>query len=106
VPYQLVLRFKAFADILHNTGWMKRHISAKKALQWQASIQKAIHSLTQNPNRWPEADEAHELGIDLRVLLHGRGRHIFRILFWIQEDTVHVLRVRHASQDRITADDL
>jgi len=46
------------------------------------------------------------LGFDLRMLLYGRGRHVYRILFTIDGDTVNVLRVRHAAQDWLTEDEL
>jgi plasmid stabilization system protein ParE len=65
-----------------------------------------IRTLETRPEMWPLADEAATLGFDLRVLLHGRGRHVYRILFTIDGSTVNVLRVRHAAQDWLTEDDV
>ncbi len=58
-------------------------------------------TLEQSPDRCPVADEAADLGIDLRELLYGRRRGVYRILFTIEGSVVHVLRVRHAAQDRL-----
>ncbi|MFO0821740.1 MAG: hypothetical protein U0792_01250 [Gemmataceae bacterium] len=58
------------------------------------------------PDRCPQADEAADLCIDLRVLVSGRRRKAFRILFTFDATTVNVHRVRHAAQDRLTEDDI
>ena len=55
---------------------------------------------------WPLADEAADLGIELRQTLFGKRRHVYRILYTFDGDTVHIHRVRHAAQDRLSADDL
>jgi hypothetical protein len=52
------------------------------------------------------ADEAADLGLDLRELLYGRRRDVYRVLFTIDGQTVNVLRVRHAAQDRLTPRDI
>jgi plasmid stabilization system protein ParE len=42
----------------------------------------------------------------LRELLYGRRRNVYRILFTIDGQTVNILRVRHAAQDRLTPEDV
>ena len=60
-----------------------------------------------DPHRYPQADEAEELGLDLRELSIGVGRGTaHRVLFTIVGDSVIVQRVRQAAQDRLTDDDL
>ena len=59
-----------------------------------------------NPEGYALADEADRLGFDMRVLLYGRGRQVYRILYTIDGNTVNVLRVRHAAQDWLTSDDV
>ena len=76
------------------------------ARRWLTSLEAAITSLANTPERYPEADEAAELGVDLRFKMHGRRPHIFRILFTIDRTIVTIHRVRHAAQDRLTEDDL
>jgi plasmid stabilization system protein ParE len=63
-----------------------------------------MRSLGTNPERCPLADEAGDLGMDLRELLHGRRRDIHPILFTVEGQTVIIHRVRHAAQDRLTTD--
>lgn len=96
----------AEADIRRNVRWMCRHSTPSAAARWQTAVDRAIVSLTVNPERHPEADEAAEIGIDLRSLLTGRRPHVFRILFTYDAATVYVHRIMHAAQDRLTADDL
>jgi hypothetical protein len=38
--------------------------------------------------------------------LSGRHRHVYRILFTIEDDVVYVHRIRHAAQDRLSPDDV
>ena len=96
----------AEADIRRNVRWMVQHVSDASAAKWHAAIYAAIAKLSHDPQRCPRAEEADDLGIDLRERLCGRWRQVFRILFTIDEETVIVHRVRHAAQDWITADDL
>ena len=100
------LRPRACDDIRRNAGWLARHVSPQSAARWHAAIDKSIRSLATNPERCPEADEASILGIDLRVLFHGRKPQLFRVLFTIDTQTVTVHRILHAAQDYLTADDI
>ena len=75
------------------------------AARWHDAIYSAIMTLSQNAEQWPEADEAVELGRNVRCRLFGRGRHMYRILFTIDDQTVNVLRIRHAAQNSLTEDD-
>ena len=102
----VVLRPKANADILRHAGWRVTNVSARSAGRWLTAMYASVNTLADRPEQHPEADEAADLGLDLRFKLHGRRPHVFRILFTIEGDTVNVLRVRHAAQDRLTGDDL
>lgn len=97
---------KARADILSNTSWLRRKFSPSTAERWAAGVRAAIASLARHPERCQEASEAASLDLDLRELHTGRRPHVFRILFTIEGDTVNVLRIRHAAQDRLNEDDL
>lgn len=102
----VITRAKADADLLRNSVWLARKKTIEFATRWLASIQTSISSLASNPDRYPEADEAQDLGMNLRFKMHGRRPHIYRILFIHDDTTVNVIRVLHAAQDRLTADDL
>jgi plasmid stabilization system protein ParE len=106
VAHKVVLTPKGLDDIRRNTAWMARHFSPRSAARWTVGVESAIASLSDHPERCPEADEADDLGIDLRMLVYRRGRQVFRILFTIDGRTVTVRRVLHAAQDRLTPDDI
>jgi len=82
------------------------HISLASATRWQLQTNAALRSLEKDPDQCPLADEAADIGIDLRELHDGRGKHVFRAVFTIDGTTVNVHRVRHAAQDRLDADDI
>jgi plasmid stabilization system protein ParE len=100
------IRPRAYVDIANVVRRISWAISDQSAARWNDGIFAKIDTLQNNPDRWPLADEAAVLGFDLRVLLYGRRRKVYRILFTIDGDTVNVLRVRHAAQDWLTEDDL
>jgi len=69
-------------------------------------MESAIRSLANDDDQWPEADEAAALGLHLRCRTGGRRPHVYRILFTFDDTTLDVFKIRHASQDYITEDDL
>jgi plasmid stabilization system protein ParE len=67
----------------------------------------SIQTLRNKPERYAMAAESDLLAQGLRQLLFGLGRRAtHRILFAIDGGTVVVLRVRHASQDALSVDEL
>jgi len=105
MAFQVIFRPRAEADITAAATWLARH-NAAAAARWRIGLFRIVENLEANPNRYPLADEADDLGIELRELLYGRRQGVYRILFTIEGETVNVLRVRHAAQDRLTPDDI
>jgi plasmid stabilization system protein ParE len=102
MAFTVILQRRAQADIANNTAWLEATHGLRAADRWRVGLLTAvIPALETDPHRYPQADEAIELGVDLRELLHGRRRHIFRVLFTIAGETVFVHRVLHAAQDRL-----
>jgi hypothetical protein len=62
---------------------------------------RAIQSLERMPCRCSLAFENDLFDEELRQLLYGRRGRVYRILFTIQDDQVHVLFVRHSAQKPI-----
>lgn len=100
------LRSRASSAIREITRYISDHVSPKSAANWNARIEAAIASLATEADRWPQADDLVEMGIDLREKLHGRQPHVYRILFTIDGDVVNVHSIRHAAQDQLSQDDL
>lgn len=104
--HTLNIRPRANADIDGVFVRITRTVSPASAARWYTGVIRKIRTLARHPERGPLADEAAALGFDMRVMLYGRGRQIYRILYTIDGTTVNVLRVRHAAQDWLTADDV
>jgi plasmid stabilization system protein ParE len=105
MPFRVVFRPQAQADVSAAATWMAR-ISPAAAIRWRRGLLSIIEKLETSPALYPAADEATDLGLELRELLYGRRRTTYRILFTINGQTVNVLRVRHAAQDRLKPDDV
>jgi hypothetical protein len=54
--------------------------------------------LKTSPQRCPIDPDSEVYGEQVRVLLYGKRRGVYRVLFTIRGDTVHVLTVRHSAQ--------
>ena len=103
---QVNLQPGAYADIREIAGFIARRVSPHAAARWHARIHAALGRLATDADRWPEADEAASLGIDLRMMLNGKRPHVYRVLFTFDDENVNVLRIRHAAQDRLEPDDI
>ena len=89
--------------------WLRdSHLAAhvESAARWRDGLIAVVDTLQTLPERCPLADEVGEHGLQWRVLLYGRKRHVYRILFTIEGDTVTIHHVRHTAQDQLSADDL
>src|SRR5262245_50692638 len=78
--------------------WLKAR-SPIAALRWYEQIAEAIQSLADNPERCALAPENEWYQGELRQLLHGKRRNMYRVLFEVRGNVVHILRVRHCAQD-------
>ncbi|MBA4188031.1 MAG: hypothetical protein C0467_08430 [Planctomycetaceae bacterium] len=74
--------------------------------RWRSRLLRVIEILERDPHRYPESEDATNVGLDLREAIFGRKPHVHRVLFTIDGTTVTIHRVRHAAQDRLTDDDL
>jgi len=83
--------------------WLKSD-SEEYANTWFAELIAATHSLAKFPNRCPIAPESRSFLIEIRQLLHGKGRQQYLIIFGVSvdeetgEDIVKIYRIRNASQ--------
>lgn len=96
----------ALEDIRHIARDISQRVSPSSAARWQHRIISKIQTLASLPERYPMADEAVELGLDLRFMIFGRKRQRYRILYTIDGQTVNVYRVRHAAQDYLKPGDI
>jgi plasmid stabilization system protein ParE len=80
--------------------------SPARADTWYRGLCRAILSLRELPRRCPIAPESQDLDREIRQLLYGRQRLMYRILYEIREDTVFVLRLRHTARARLDPEEL
>ena len=96
-PYRVIIQPNAEAEI--EAAYLYRYARAPQAAAgWFAGLVEAINSLEQLPARCPLAPENAYVAEEIRRLLYGARRDVFRILFTIQGDAVQVLHVRHGAQ--------
>jgi plasmid stabilization system protein ParE len=102
MAFTVVLQQRAEADVRNQVAWLESTQGLRAADRWRTGfLTTVIAALEDDPNRYPQAAEAAHLGVDLRELLYGRRRQVFRVLFTINGETVNILRVRHATQDQL-----
>ena len=75
--------------------WLASREAGDKGIRWFLDLEEAIFSLETQPRRCGHAPDGAGFPFEVRQLLFGRRPHIYRILFTIDGDTVHVLHIRH-----------
>src|SRR5262249_27704209 len=88
---------RALREIDQALGWLSER-SRTAAVRWQERLLEAVRSLENNPERCGLAPESEWYPGEVRQLLHGKRRGVYRILFEVRGDTVYILRVRHSAQ--------
>lgn len=82
---------------------LSKVVSSEQASQWYEGLLEAIESLSVMPKRCSLAKENEYFSQEIRQLLYGKKRNLYRILFTVLEDssTVRILHIRHALQPAI-----
>ena len=75
--------------------------SPQRARDWAAGLLGALSSLKRFPTRCPLAPENEFFPQEIRQLLYGRGRGVYRVLFRVIDGVVSVLHIRHGAQDTL-----
>ena len=99
--YRIELADTAKADLREVTRWIRDEASPAAANRWLDGLLNAANTLRKQPLRCPLAAESDRFAEDIRLLLHGRRRKKYRILFTIRGDAVVILYVRHIARDEI-----
>jgi plasmid stabilization system protein ParE len=74
--------------------------------RWFRSLMNTIATLQEKPQRCALAVEHEIFPEEVRQLLYGKSKNIYRVLFAIRGMTVYVLYVRHSAQAPLTLEDL
>jgi plasmid stabilization system protein ParE len=97
MSYSVQITVRAFLEIGEALESLARK-SPTAADRWHEKLMLAVRSLEENPERCGLAPESEWFSAEIRQLLYGKRRGVYRILFEVRGDTVHVLRVRHSAQ--------
>lgn len=74
--------------------------------RWFRGLMNAIATLQEKPLRCSLAIENEIFTEEVRQILYGKSKNVYRVLFVIRENKVYVLYVRHSSQAPLTFEDL
>ncbi len=97
MAYLVHITARALREIDGALAWISER-SPAAASRWHQRILIAMRSLENNPERWSLAPESEWYPAEIRQMLHGKKRGVYRILFIVRGNSVYVLRVRHGAQ--------
>jgi len=106
MKYVVELSQQAQSDIRAIGRWLEAHRSIEISDRWMRAFARIIVQLETDPSRFPFAEEAADLGVQLRVHHLGSKTSGYRIIFVVNGQTVRVARVRHAARDSLTGGDI
>ncbi|NEQ38116.1 MAG: type II toxin-antitoxin system RelE/ParE family toxin [Okeania sp. SIO3I5] len=101
MKYRVEITDVALAEAEEVYVWIMDRFSPESAQQWFEGLMDAIESLNKSPKRFSLAPENDVFPEEIRQVLYGKGRGMYRILFTISESIVYILHVRHASRQFI-----
>jgi plasmid stabilization system protein ParE len=74
--------------------------------RWFRGLMNTIATLQEKPRRCSLAVEHEIFSEEVRQLLYGKSKNLYRVLFAIRSTTVYVLYVRHSAQAPLTIEEL
>ena len=100
--YRIIVQPRAERDLREAARFILGESKSRaKALQWAQDVRAKIDTLQTNPERCPIDIDSDAYGREVRVLLFGKRRGVYRILFVIEGGVVHVLTVRHSARQSL-----
>jgi plasmid stabilization system protein ParE len=98
MSYNVIVTPTADDEAMEAVRWYAER-SPDAAQRWYDGLTRAISTLAKLPTRCPVSEhDSQALGCEVRILLYGKRRGVYRILFSIVNDTVWVLRIRHGTR--------
>jgi plasmid stabilization system protein ParE len=105
MTFQVELTPVAETQIEQSYQWY-RDRNPEFADRWFRGLMNTIATLQEKPQRCTLAVEHEIFPEEVRQLLYGKSKNIYRVLFAIRDTTVYVLYVRHSAQAPLTLDEL
>ena len=98
--FEVIITPSAKTDIFETNTWLLEN-HPELAEKWLWHISQCVTSLSKMPVRCPISEESSAFDVEVRQLLCGEKRNVYRILFSIKETKVFILRVRSTRQKRL-----
>ena len=95
MAFRVELTDRAQADIAAIYDWLLSQQAGAAGERWFVALREATASLAALPQRCPISPESTDAPVEVWQLLFGRKPHVYRILFTVERDVVHILPVRH-----------
>ncbi len=105
MTFQVELTPIAEAQIDRTYQWYRER-NPDFADLWFRSLMNTIATLQEKPHRCGLAIEHDIFPEEVRQLLHGKSKNIYRVLFIIRESNVYILFIRHSSQSPLNIEDI
>ncbi len=105
MAFQVEITSVAEAQIEQAYRWYRERNSGF-ADRWFRGLMNTIATLQEKPQRCALAVEHEIFPEQVRQLLYGKAKNVYRVLFTIRDATVYVLYVRHSAQAPLTLDDI
>ncbi|MEX2119211.1 MAG: type II toxin-antitoxin system RelE/ParE family toxin [Pirellulales bacterium] len=103
--YHVIISPNAKANLRAYCLHAAQHAPATAA-RWLDRFESALATLSVEPRRCGLAPENDRVDAEIRQFIFGKGRSIFRALFAIEGDKVHILHIRRAAMDVATPEEL
>ncbi|HLN31399.1 MAG TPA: type II toxin-antitoxin system RelE/ParE family toxin [Gemmataceae bacterium] len=100
MAYRVELALRAEADAEAAYEWIAED-SPRRALKWLSGLLQKLDTLRDHPERCPLAPESEHFHEQVREMTYGKRRGVFRILFAIRVDIVHVFTIRHSARESL-----
>jgi plasmid stabilization system protein ParE len=107
MAYQVALADSAKADAERIYDWITARTPVRGPVWFQELID-SLYSLEKLPNRCPLAREAEKAKREIRCLLFGKRRGVYRILYEVDEERqrVWILHIRHGALRDVASGEL
>src|ERR1700692_1850999 len=102
MTFRVEVSAQAESDAEAILDWLLSQHAGETGIRWFLALEDAIASLSTFPERCPLAPEDARFPFQVRQLLYGRKPHVYRILFTLEGETVHVLHIRHGRRKPVS----
>ena len=103
MKYKLIIQPPALEDLDEAYDWIRQR-APEAAARWFNGFVDALETLRSFPERCGVAPENEYFEQEIRQLLYGRRGGVYRAIFTIAGDEVHVLHVPHAARKPLEPD--